>query len=117
MSRWFRLDDDVVHDRKVQDLPPPVFKGWINILCIASKHAGTLPSIEDIAFALRLTVPKTNDLIRSLVSAGLIDRSIDGEIFPHNWEKRQHKSDVSTERVQAFRKRQGNGTMKHDETH
>lgn len=117
MSRWFRLDDDVVHDRKVQDLAPPIFKGWINLLCIASKHDGTLPDISDIAFALRMNPEKASILVQSLTSAGLLDKLPNGKISPHNWERRQHKTDVSTERVRAFRQRQGNGVVKHDETH
>jgi hypothetical protein len=116
MGRWFRLDDDVVHDRKVQDLAAPIFKGWINILCIASKHGGTLPDIRDIAFALRIPPAKASDLVQSLLSAGLLDKLANGQISPHNWERRQHKTDVSTDRVRAFRKRQGNGATKHDET-
>lgn len=117
MSRWFRLDDDIVHDRKVQDLSPAVFKGWINILCIASKHAGVLPDVADIAFALRITKIKASELVQSLISNGLLDKLANGKISPHNWEKRQYKTDVSTDRVRAFRERQGNGFMKHDETH
>jgi hypothetical protein len=117
MSRWFRLDDDVIHDRKVQDLSPAIFKGWINILCIASKHGGPLPDISDIAFALRMPNPKASDIVRSLVAAGLLDKQPNGKISPHNWEKRQHKTDVSTSRVHAFRERQRNGLTKHDETH
>jgi hypothetical protein len=116
MSRWFRIYDDLVHDRKVQDLPLSVFKGWINILCIASKHGGTLPSVDDIAFALRVPIQKAKDLIRALTAAGLIDQSPDGRLSPHNWKKRQHTSDVSTERVRAFRERHSNGFMKHEET-
>jgi hypothetical protein len=117
MSRWFRMYDDLVHDRKVQDLSPAAFKGWINILCIASKGAGVLPDIKDIAFALRLPIPKASSLVQDLVAAGLIDEQPNGKLSPHNWEIRQHKADVSTERVKAFRERQGNGAMKHDETH
>jgi hypothetical protein len=116
MSRWFRLDDDVIHDRKVQDLPPATFKGWINILCIASKHSGILPDTDDIAFALRLSPPKTSQLLQDLSVAGLLDRSANGKLSPHNWEKRQHKSDVSTDRVHAFRERQKNANGKFHET-
>jgi hypothetical protein len=116
MSRWFRLDDDVVHDRKVQDLSPANFKGWINVLCIASKHGGILPASDDVAFALRLPLPKASKLINDLSIAGLIDRMEDGRLCPHNWEKRQHKSDLSTDRVQAHRERKKNANGKFHET-
>lgn len=117
MSRWFRMYDDLIHDRKVQDLNPATFRGWINILCIASKHAGALPPINDIAFALRIPIPKATKLMAELTSAGLIDKSDSGLSSPHNWENRQRKADVSTDRVHAFRERQRNGFSKQGETH
>jgi hypothetical protein len=117
MSRWFRIYDDLVHDRKVQDLPGPTFKAWINILCLASKNDGILPSLGDIAFALRIPPPKASQLIQALTVSGLLDRSSSGELVPHNWDGRQHKGDSSTERVKAFRERQRNVSMKHFETH
>ena len=116
MSRWFRIYDDLVHDRKVQDLPGPTFKGWVNILCLASKHEGVLPPLRDIAFALRLPEEKSSKLIDALTDAGLLDRLQDGNLAPHNWDSRQHKSDSSTERVKAFRERQKNVSLKLIET-
>lgn len=116
MSRWFRIYDDLVHDRKVQDLPGPTFKGWMNILCLASKNEGILPPLGDIAFALRLPIPKASQLMDTLTSAGLIDRLPSGDLAPHNWDVRQHKSDISTERVKAFRERKRNVPLKLIET-
>jgi hypothetical protein len=116
MSRWFRIYDDLVHDRKVQDLAGPLFKGWINILCLASKNDGVLPSIGDVAFALRLPIPKASQLIEALTSAGLIDQLANGQLSPHNWDNRQHKSDSSTERVKAYRERQRNVSLQQDGT-
>jgi hypothetical protein len=56
---------------------------------------------------LRLSDEKASEVISSLVKAGLLDRK--SNVYqPHNWSKRQYKSDVSTERVRAFRKRFGN---------
>ncbi len=116
MGRWFRVYDDLVHDRKVQDLPGPTFKAWINLLCLASKNDGVLPQIADIAFALRLQPPKATQLMQALTAAGLIDQMPNGDLKPHNWDARQHKSDISTDRVKAFRERQRNETLKLVET-
>ena len=55
MNRWFRLYDAVLDDPKVQRLPDRIFKAWINLLCLASRHGGTLPPVDDVAFALRCT--------------------------------------------------------------
>ena len=110
MGRWFRVYDDLVHDRKVQDLPSPTFKAWINLLCLASKNDGILPQIADIAFALRLQPPKATHLMQTLTAAGLIDQMPNGDMKPHNWDGRQFKNDNSTDRVQKYReKRKANG--------
>jgi hypothetical protein len=99
--RWFRFYDDVLNDPKVQQLPCEMFKAWVNILCIASKHGGTIPECN-VSFLLRLTEDETKSLLQSLVDAGLIDRK-NGKLMPHGWNKRQYKSDSSTERVKRFR--------------
>ena len=99
--RWFRLYDDVLNDPKVQKLDGDTFKFWINVLCIASKHGGVLPSIEDMAFELRVSISVCTSEISVLKQAGLIDG--DKRLRPHGWDKRQYKSDTSTDRVQRFR--------------
>jgi hypothetical protein len=104
--RWFRLYDDVLNDPKVQKLSGETFKLWINVLCIASKHGGVLPSLNDLAFQLRLSTLVCKTEIDILKQAGLIDG--DKKLKPHGWEKRQYKSDTSTERVRRFRERSSN---------
>jgi hypothetical protein len=104
--RWFRLYDDVLNDPKVQKLSGETFKLWINVLCIASKHGGVLPNLDDLAFQLRLPTLVCKTEIDTLKAAGLIDG--DKKLKPHGWEKRQYKSDTSTERVKRFRERYSN---------
>jgi hypothetical protein len=104
--RWFRLYDDLLNDPKVQKLSGETFKLWINLLCIASKHGGVLPSLDDLAFQLRLPALVCKTEIDTLKAAGLIDG--DKKLKPHGWEKRQYKSDTSTERVKRFRERSSN---------
>jgi hypothetical protein len=114
MTRWFRLYDDVLNDPKVQRLSGDTFKFWINMLCIASKNGGVLPSIEDMAFALRVSNDVCSSLIDELKTCGLIDGS--KRLVPHGWEKRQYKSDTSTDRVKRFRERSRNVTETVNET-
>lgn len=107
MSRWFRLYDDILDDPKVQRLPPDLFKAWINLLCLASRNEGKLPSIDDIAFALRTENNIAEQTITKLADRGLLDNSGD-EIAPHNWDRRQFKSDkdeTAAERQRAKRER------------
>lgn len=112
--RWFRLYDDVLNDPKVQRLDGDTFKFWINMLCIASKRGGVLPSIEDMAFEMRVSVLVCTMKIDALKTAGLVDG--DKRLRPHGWEKRQYKSDTSTERVKRFRERSSNVAVTVDET-
>lgn len=90
MSRWFRLYDTVLDDPKVQRLPDHIFKTWINLLCLASKGEGFLPSISDMAFSLRLDEMEMRNRLTFLIDHGLIDGH---EQRPHNWDGRQFKSD------------------------
>lgn len=112
MSRWFRMYSDVLDDPKVQKLPPPLFKVWVNILCLASKHDGELPSTDDIAFALRLDDEACEIALAELVKRGLLDDA-DG-LAPHNWDKRQFKSDsddTAAERQRRKRERDKSRTV------
>lgn len=103
MSRWFRMYDELLDDPKAQRLEPALFKTWINLLCLASRRGGTLPpGASDIAFALRLSMESVEQAVKQLTECGLIDETANG-LIPHNWDGRQYKSDVSTERVKRFR--------------
>src|SRR6185503_3577440 len=101
---WFRFYDDAVNDPKVQRLPPELFKFWVNILCVASKHQGVLPSVPDIAFSIRMAPERVEQRMVALRDAGLLDETETGTA-PHNWNGRQYKSDVSNERVRRYRER------------
>lgn len=102
MSRWFRFYDEAVNDPKIIKLSDDIFRAWVNLLCVASKNDGNLPATDDIAIILRVKVARAAAIIAELVSFGLLDRTETG-FAPHNWNGRQYKSDVSTERVKRFR--------------
>jgi hypothetical protein len=95
--------DDLLDDPKVQRLDPVLFKTWVNLLCLASRNDGVLPSVDDVAFALRLGVDSVWPRLHDLVDRGLLDKNESGEYRPHNWDKRQYKSDNSTERSKKHR--------------
>ena len=106
-GRWFRFYDDALNEPKVLRLTDAQHRGWVGLLCVASKHGGTLPSVDDIAILLRTKPEKVAALIAGLVKAGLLDKTETG-YEPHNWSRRQFKSDVSTERVKRYREQQRN---------
>lgn len=100
--RWLRLYDDTINDPKILKLPEATRWHWIAMLCVASKNDGALPALDDVAIQLRVTAAKATEIITVLVKAGLLDKTETG-FEPHNWNGRQYKSDVSTERVKRFR--------------
>ena len=102
--RWFRFYDEALDDPKVQRLAPNLFKTWVNLLCIASKSDGKLPSDDDLAFKLRISVQDAAQQMQDLILAELIDIGPKGERFPHNWQSRQYASDSSAERMRKHRK-------------
>ncbi len=103
MSRWFRLYEEMLDDHKVQSLSPELFKAWVNLLAVACRNEGVLPSVETLAFALRVSAHEMQTRIDDLVLAGLLDVLPDKRLEPHNWQKRQWKSDDSKERVRKHR--------------
>lgn len=112
MTRWFRFYAEVLNDPKVQKLDGDTFKDWVNLLCVASQNGGKLPGIDDLAFVMRRSSHACLTLVSRLLDAGLLDVRQGGlhgiHYAPHGWEKRQFKSDTSTERVKRFRAVSGN---------
>jgi hypothetical protein len=115
MTRWFRVYDNFVDDPKVQRLDPSLFKALINFWCLASANDGVFPSIDVIAFKLRMKPEKALRVLNQLRAAGLVDDDEKGA-RPHNWDQRQFRSDVSTVRVKRFRERRGNVSTAFSET-
>ena len=112
--KWFRFYNEVLDDPKVQQLTPELFKFWVNILCIASKNDGKLPSIEAISYHVRASVSATQCLIDALLEARLLQEFSNQHsewLAPHAWQKRQYKSDTSSERVKRFRNTKRNNIV------
>ena len=110
MSRWFRLYEETLDDPKVQLLPDALFKVWVNLLCLTSRNNGVLPPCDQIAFALRMTEERVEEVMSEFISKGLIDET-DDFTRPHNWQARQYKSDDSNERVKRYRAKKCNGDV------
>jgi len=120
---WFRFYTEALDDPKVQRLSPPLFKCWVNLLCLAAPTNGELPGEDDIAFKLRLSTHDTQQVLDELTLCGLVDvvRTMKRDETQmkrrmHNWAARQYKSDTSTERVRRYRKKQGSKNGNANET-
>ena len=106
--KWFRLHNSTRNNRKIAKLSDRQFRGWIMLLTVASEHDGDIPAdYEGIAYWLRMKAGEVRNLLHTLAIVGLMENH---ETFfrPHDWSEHQYKSDCSTERVAAFRKRRGN---------
>lgn len=118
--QWFRFYHEALDDPKVQQLDGNLFKAWVNLLCLCCRNGGLPRSVSDIAFALRIDVDGCLTVLQRLSSGGLIDKvsgGADGMHYAiHGWEKRQFKSDTSTDRVKRFRERYRNDSETVNET-
>lgn len=93
---WFRFYSEALESRKAQKLKPPLFKHWVNLLCLANIETprGSLPCLEDIAFAMRpLSESAIADVLEELVALGMVD-AFDGKFVMHDWDEWQPDSDV-----------------------
>ena len=99
---WWRAYDEAVDDAKLILLTDKLHRAWFNLLCVASSNGGVLPEKEVYAVKLRMPVAKASALVEELIRRRLFEEE-NGQIVPHNWNGRQYKSDVSTERVKRFR--------------
>ena len=111
MKTWVRLHTALPNNRKVQSLPPILFKFWINCLAFAGREEdGTLPPFADMAWELHESESRIARWIGELVKARLIeveDGGADHITFyrPHNWRNRQFDVSPATERTRRFRER------------
>jgi len=102
MNHWWRAYNEAVNDPKLQLISDSLFRAWFNLMCIASSNDGALPAVDSLAFTLRMKPEKVAQVLTQLHGVGLLDKKETG-FAPHNWNGRQYKSDVSTERVKRFR--------------
>lgn len=102
MTHWWRSYDGAVDHPKLLLLSDRLFRIWFNVMCINSANEGRLPKLEVVAVKLRTSSAKAYRALGELCDAGLLDKA--GDYYGvHNWDDRQFKSDVSTERVKRFR--------------
>lgn len=101
-ARWFRFYADAMRHPKVARLPDPLFRLWVELLCVAAENNGIIPPADDLKHMLKRRLDHLLRGLQDLIRASLIDPLEDG-YKPHGWDKRQYKSDVSTGRVRKYR--------------
>jgi len=85
------------------------------LLCVSAICDGEIKK-WDASLLLRMPVKNVLTDLRALIDAGLIEVVDEDTLTPHNWKGRQYESDVSTSRVQRFRKQERNVSVTADET-
>ena len=114
MKTWVRLHTALLTNRKVQSLPPILFKFWVNCLAFAGREDdGTLPPLPDMAWELHEPGSRIDRWVSELVKARLLDVEDGGAdditfYRPHNWRQRQFDISPATERTRRFRERHKN---------
>jgi DnaD/phage-associated family protein len=116
---WFRVYSEILDDRKIKRICKKtghskalVIGVWIGLLALAndSPDRGTLSISEDMPVTqedledeLGLPGEIINQLMDEFVSMGMVNGKATLKIA--NWERRQFKSDNSTERVREYREK------------
>jgi hypothetical protein len=101
-NAWFRFYSAAMRDPKVAKLSDRDFRLWVSLLAASSENDGRLPPADDLKHLLSVRLDHLLSGVDRLISIGLID-ALEQGYKPHNWEKFQYKSDVSTARVQKHR--------------
>ena len=99
---WGRLYGDWLQDYRVQSLSEALQRRHIALICLHIKGL-TDPGDEEAAFHLRLTPAEWAETKRVFVEKGFL---AEGSNHLVSWERRQYKSDTSTERVRKHRMKQ-----------
>ena len=105
--QWFRVYTEIIDDPKIAQMDGESFKIFMFLLAVAceqEKEGVIEMSIEDIAWRIRRNVSETLQVVSSLVSSCILTKINDKKYSFLNWEKRQYKSDNSSERVRKYRK-------------
>lgn len=102
--RWFRFYADAMRDPKVARLSDAEFRLWMECLCVASENDGLIPAEGDLKHILKRRLDHLSRGLKALIRAGLMD-VLEVGYKPHGWDKRQYKSDSSTDRSRKHREK------------
>lgn len=106
MMQWFRLYSRMIDDDKLRLLAFEDRWHFVALCCLKSE--GLLDEESDdlrtrrIAVKLGVQLRELDEIGRRLREVGLVDETLS----PIAWDELQFRSDASTDRVRAFRKRQ-----------
>jgi len=104
--QWFRLYNRIIDDKKIRLLAFEDRWHFVALCCLKSSGELDAPPSDlrdrQVAVALGVQVRELEEIGRRLREVGLIDENLN----PLAWDELQYRSDNSTDRVRAYRKRQ-----------
>jgi hypothetical protein len=116
---WLKLWTEALDDRKVASLPDSSYRRWIECLMLAKEYDrdGLLPSIEDMAWRLRLTVDSLQSDMSRLAANGLVElvATDDGERWFITQFANRQRASTPAERKAQQRARDNAGRYSHDD--
>ncbi len=103
---WLRLWTSYLRSPKVQRVTEVSRARHINLLCVACEENqnGRLPSVESMAWHLRLTSEAMQETLDELVSAGLVEKRAKS-YWVHDWSHWQFSVTPAAERKRRSRDR------------
>jgi len=101
---WFRLYTEFAHDPKVQMLSEADQRRLVMLMCMRSGTNDETFHDTTTAFQLRISEDEWARTKVSFIAAGFIDET--NKLL--NWDKRQYRSDSSTQRVRKHREAKRN---------
>lgn len=88
VSDYVKLHTAVLHNRKIQTLPPSLILPWVNFLLLSRLHGGILPDIREISFQLHVDQATALAWVMALRKLRLIDQDGErGDFVMHDWEE------------------------------
>lgn len=88
LSDYVKLHTAVLHNRKIQTLPPSLILPWLNFLILSRLNGGALPDIGELAFQLHVDQATALAWIMALRKLRLIDQEGDrGDLVMHDWDE------------------------------
>jgi DNA-binding transcriptional regulator YhcF (GntR family) len=106
---WLKLYHEILDDPKMVRLPDRLWRRVIECFCFAGRcgNGGSLPSVDDMAWVLRVDKRLLEKELLQLVKTGIVKKTDDGWHVT-NFAKRQAPT-PATERMAQMRLRQGDG--------
>lgn len=103
---WIKLYHEILHDPKMGKLPDKLWRRVIELFLLAGEfdQDGALPSIEEIAWTLRISEEECNETLQQLQRLNVAHCNDDETWVITNFADRQDAS-TSTERSKAHRER------------